>query len=413
MTTSRRKEGESGAVLVFALLILVSAAVIFAGLAQMSATQALVGGREWEEARQRITLANSRALARGFLLSRIFWNDGINGLPTNPATFPSFPNTNFGGFSITNNSVADFWAAMNSATPSTNLGINPFSPFERGGFYPATIRANLWDGTEATNSWNFQVRLRSPIAAGYTLIRHAPNATTNKASNSINTFYRPGMFFRFPDIPGVAVSSVTNTNRDTNGYVGFLGAPLGVSGRSFAGAELKIPSIPSPTNAYVDIYLTNAVDDLYFYDVPATHTNSVGAILPLTEVRLFGDTNELAPPFVVRVAATNGNLRKITLANNNTRPVCVYVDSDSAGSTRSLDISSTANIWRASIYAKLPGFGPILAFSLPNPAFRLLGGVRTDALISNAPTILTETNPAGLDFIADKMMWLEDARARQ
>jgi len=414
MTTSHRKEGESGAVLVFALLILVSAAVIFAGLAQMSATQALVGGREWEEARQRITLANSRALARGFLLSRIFWNDAINGLPTNPAALPSFTNTNFGGFSITNNSVTNFWAAMNSATPSTNLGINPFSPFERGGFYPATIRATLWDGSEATNSWNFQVRLRSPIAAGYTLIRHAPVSVTNKTLNSINTLYRPAMYFGYTGIPGVPASSVTNTARDVSGYVGYLDAPVATQVVPFLGGTLTNPVPSVPTNATVTVRLNQAVDQLYVFNPPALYTNLSGVVASVTDLFLEGDTNPLSPPFLIAVDQSNRSLRRVTLSGNNARPVFLHVRSDPAVPRSVFEISSTANFWRIGVSAQLIASAGNVQFILPNATnFVVTGGLRTDAGILNPPNFVADTNPLGLDFIADKMMWLEDARARQ
>ena len=422
MTVSRHKERESGAVLVFALLVLVSAAVILAGLAQMSATQALVGGREWEEARQRITLANSRALARGFLLSRIFWNDGVNGVPTNAF---GFTNTNFGGFTILSNTLIDFWAAVNSTNLSTILGVNPFSPFERGGFYPATISATLWDGSQVINSdgssnvnrntpWNFQVRLRSPIAAGYTLVRHAPNAPTNKLSNSINTLYRPAMYFSYMDIPGVQASSVTNTTRDLSGYNGYLDTPVAAQLTPFAGGTLTNPVPSVPTNAIATVKLSEAVDKLYIYTPPMFYTNPNGVVAPVTELFLWGDSNPLSPPFLVSVDQANESLRRVTLVLNNSRPVYLHIRSNPAAPRSVFEISSSASFWRIGVSAQLIAAARNVQFSLPSATnFTISGGIRTDAGIINPPMFVADTNPAGLDFIADKMMWLEDGRARQ
>lgn len=425
MSTRPGKARDKGAVLVFALLVLVSAAVILAGLAQMSATQALVGGREWEEARQRITLGNSRAMARGFLLSRIFWTDGINGVPTNsPTNWFGFTNAGLGGFAISN-ALTNFWQSTNSSVPSTNLGINPFNPFERGGFYPETIAATLWDGSEATNSdgssnanrntaWNFQVRLRSPIAAGYTLVRHAPNTTTNKAPNSINTFYRPAMYFGYADIPGVQVSSVTNTAADISGYNGYLDTPVATQLTPFFGGTLVNPVPSSPTNATVTVKLNQAADQLYIFKPPPFYTNSNGVVAPVTHLFLEGDSNSLSPPFLVSIDEANGSLRRVTLVGNNARPVYLQLRSDPAAPRSVFEISSSASFWRLGVSAQLIANARDVQFIFPNATnFVLTGGLRTDAGIINPPIFAADTNPMGLDFIADKMMWLEDARARQ
>jgi hypothetical protein len=45
--------------------------------------------------------------------------------------------------------------------------------------------------------------------------------------------------------------------------------------------------------------------------------------------------------------------------------------------------------------------------------FTNTGSLRTDAAVNTANAFKPDANPMGLDFIADKMMWLEDARARQ
>jgi hypothetical protein len=38
----------------------------------------------------------------------------------------------------------------------------------------------------------------------------------------------------------------------------------------------------------------------------------------------------------------------------------------------------------------------------------IIGGVRSDRVISGDPILRSDPDPLGLDFVADRMMWLED-----
>ena len=42
------------------------------------------------------------------------------------------------------------------------------------------------------------------------------------------------------------------------------------------------------------------------------------------------------------------------------------------------------------------------------PGINIVGGIRTDGAIFGAPSLRPELAPGGLDYIADRMMWLED-----
>jgi len=87
------KASDAAAVLIFAVLLLAAGVFVLAGIAQLAATQSLAGRREWDVLSQRVTLENSRAMARQFVLARMFSN--VVSTATN-----GFTNTVWGGFSI-------------------------------------------------------------------------------------------------------------------------------------------------------------------------------------------------------------------------------------------------------------------------------------------------------------------------
>ena len=271
MNKKNKSARSAGAVLVFALLILVTAALVIGGLAQLAATQSLVGGREWEEAQQRVTLANSRAMARQFLLQSIFSNNVATGPLTNP------PNINFagytnGGFRLTNPvsiitepaNNFDFWSAYLTTDSVTGLNINPFNVLERGGFYSATIRAELSDGTTDTDwtVWSFQVRTRNPIAAGYSFVRHSPVASFNRPTVAADMLFSnppgvpPNFVGFYTNLPAMPLSSVTNTLTDSNGYSGFFDVPTRQLATVFPAANVTY-ELNSPTTVTAVVALNN------------------------------------------------------------------------------------------------------------------------------------------------------------
>jgi hypothetical protein len=430
MTQKNKCARSEGAVLVFALLILVTAALVIGGLAQLAATQSLVGGREWEEAQQRVTLANSRAMARQFLLQSIFSNNVATGPLTNP------PNVNFagyinGGFRMTNTvsiitepaNNFDFWSAYLTTSSVTGLNINPFNLLERGGFYPATIRAELSDGTTNANwtAWTFQVRTRNPIAAGYSFVRHSPLASFNRPTVSADMLFSnpPGVSPNFAgfytNLPAMPLSSVTNTLTDSNGYSGFFDVPTRQLSTAFPAANVIYES-NSATTATAVVSLTNITTSPaqpLLLQVPAT-TDSTN----ITRIRLIGepDSTRTDPAVLIVIAAANTNAATLELsgATNHRR---VYFVRRSTAETFAIE-STDGNNWRLAMSISLGGLYP--AVTLPSRQFvqGIRGGIRTSAAVSvgvlASPNwnLLSETNPGSLDFIGDQMMWLEDYRAQ-
>lgn len=118
------------AVLVFAVLLLAAGVFVLTGIAQLSATQALIGQDEWAAMQRRVQLENSRSLARQFMLARMF--RGV------VSTNISYTNASLGSFTLSPTSssgTADYWTTPSSADTNINLKINPFTLMERGGFY--------------------------------------------------------------------------------------------------------------------------------------------------------------------------------------------------------------------------------------------------------------------------------------
>jgi hypothetical protein len=193
-----------------------------------------------------------------------------------------------------------------------------------------------------------------------------------------------------------------------------LDTPVAAQLTPFAGGTLTNPVPSVPTNAIATVKLSEAVDKLYIYTPPMFYTNPNGVVAPVTELFLWGDSNPLSPPFLVSVDQANESLRRVTLVLNNSRPVYLHIRSNPAAPRSVFEISSSASFWRIGVSAQLIAAARNVQFSLPSATnFTISGGIRTDAGIINPPMFVADTNPAGLDFIADKMMWLEDGRARQ
>ncbi|MEY3480358.1 MAG: hypothetical protein RIQ71_1133, partial [Verrucomicrobiota bacterium] len=116
-----RWQAKSGAVLIFALLVLVVGATILGGIAQLAVTQTLAGQTEWDSAARRIRLENSRAMARQYIMSQM-WR-GYGELPQ--ATMSLAAGGGLGGFAITNvEPPFGYWLSM---TQGGEARINPFN----------------------------------------------------------------------------------------------------------------------------------------------------------------------------------------------------------------------------------------------------------------------------------------------
>ena len=113
----------SAAVLVFAVLLLAAGVFVLAGIAQLAATQALVGQNEWDALDRRVMSENSRAIGRQFMLARMF-NSVV-------ATNTGYTNAALGGFSVSPVSETsmggDYWTTLSTTNTNVNLKINPFT----------------------------------------------------------------------------------------------------------------------------------------------------------------------------------------------------------------------------------------------------------------------------------------------
>lgn len=416
MKSLRSQQDSAGAVLVFALLILIVAAVTLGGVAQFAATRALVGAREWDEARQRVLLDNSRAMAREFVLQTMFLTNG----PTNVSSAA----TAEGGFVVLTNTSANFWSSSSSGS-GTNQTINPFTAMERGGFYPPVIQAGLWDGsTNADGShrddvfWNFQVRTRSPIAAGLSLACHNSDGHLAHTTASIPYFDHSNGVVGLTNMPSTAFTSATS---GTNGYGGSLFETAAASFATYLTyTNVLITNQPSGTNwsAVVDLAPTLATIDpsntnvVFRYVVPMTNGANPGFV---TQVVLRGATNGASsPPVLVVVEANNTVMTNLLLTNNNTRRA-YFTRLATNTSAPNLFVSSTnATSWRLgmTVVAGNKGLFTRSRVTFNTPSLTMTGGLRTDAEIAAAPTFTNETDPAGLDYLGDRIMWLEDRRAR-
>jgi hypothetical protein len=402
-------------VLVFAVLLLAAGVFVLAGIAQLAATQALVGQNEWEGLNRRIKLENSRAMGRQFMLTRMF-----NGVVS---TNTGYTNATLGGFSLSpvseTSAGSDYWTTLSTTNTNVNLKINPFTLMERGGFYRVVVPGTIYDGVENV-PWNFQVRTRSPIAAGYPLTQHRP------ASNAISGFLNPPyidmndpeQFVGFHEMARMRVSSVTNTNVDPTGYEGYLGVPIGVAAWGPFTNSSFMPANPSITALHLVIDLgANDPQDLSQVllfrvdetmdraDFTTNGTNYVG--LPVTGLRLIGTEVYGLKPLQVVIPASRTNLTNLLLQGRNPlvtgREVYVnYQRTAGAGGNLGVIATNATGNWRVGISVANS------AVSFSTAGIDIVGGIRTDGAITGSPVLEQELDPGGLDYVADRMMWLED-----
>ena len=407
---------QRASVMIFAVLLLAAGVFVLAGIAQLAATQALIGQSEWEALDRRVRLENSRAMARQCVLQQMFRSAITNSV--------TYTHASLGGFSLSPVSLGsgDYWTTLSTTNTNISMKINPFTLMERGGFYRVVIPGTVSDGTTDV-PWNFQVRTRSPITAGYPVVQHKP-ASNDVSPLAGSTPYidmnNAEQIMGFHNMARMRVSSVTNTNAyDTNGYVGYLDVPIGVAAWGpFTNVQIA-PYGAGPTNLQMVIDLgsddPNDANSVLVYDVPSTadyiNTNNVPPTttnLPVAAVKLVGTDIYGRKPLQVVVPAANTNVQTLILSGYNSsdlgRPV-YFNYQRTAGSSAVLQVVTTnaTGAWRIGITAAHCN----IQF---DGAITIFGGVRTDGTIGGTPTLRQEANPGGLDYIADRMMWLEDYR---
>ena len=418
-------QDKSGAVMVFAVVLLTVGLFVLAAVLQLSATQGISGEIEWDAVQRRVTLGNSRSMARQYMLSRVF--RGPVPASTN-LTSVAFTNAS-GGFNITpaGSAKTNYWAALSTTNTDVVLNINPFNLMERGGFYRETFAASLRDGSN-TVSWSFALRTRSPVAAGYSFVQHRPaeNDLASLASPPYVDLNGTGeQFLGFSGLPRSPLSSVTNTmtrvTGDTNGYQGFLDAPEGASVYGLFTNwvyQQREPTNQTPQTLQVvadlsaaDPNITSSVLRMDVDQNRASFTKGTNVYdLPVKAVVLKGTDVYGQKPLHVVVRDSITNLTGLVLSNDNSRLVYFYREK-AANDGVPFDVSSVnASAWRLGITMSRCN----IQFDIGS--LEITGGLRTDGSISfqgGSANFVPETEPGGLDFIADRMMWLEDYRAQQ
>lgn len=419
---------KSAAVLVFAVLLLAAGVFVLAGIAQLSATQALIGQSEWEALNRRIMLENSRAMARQFMLSKMF-----NSVLTNTDGY-GFTNE-LGGFVVwppivDENSGENYWTTRSFSTESnTNvtLKVNPFTLMERGGFYRVVIagklQEKLQEDADTTNwvEWEFQVRTRSPIAAGYPFVQHRNGPSNISRSPPFINMWLNEQVHGFQNMVRMPVTSVTNTNVgpdlvDSNGYVGFLGVPYEIAGPvAVSNSVTPVMVVSGSEIEFQDVLDLNFADPLLdefgkalVYEVPAElpYTNTVDGSVSakrVTSLRLLGTDEDRLLPLQVLITNTNTSTVYLQGANHNVgRPIYVhFIRPVVYSGTNFVVATNVTGAWRIGFTSQ---HGNIEIDS----ELEIIGGVRSDRAISGDPILRADSDPLGLDYVADRMMWLED-----
>jgi hypothetical protein len=112
-------------------------------------------------------------------------------------------------------------------------------------------------------------------------------------------------------------------------------------------------------------------------------------------------------PLQVVIPEERTNLQTIFLEGRNPlvtgRPVYInYQRSVGSGATLSMVATNATGRWRLGLSASHSDV------SCVTTGIDIVGGIRTDGTISGGPSLEQDLDPGGLDYIADRMMWLED-----
>lgn len=417
------RQSRNGAVLVFALLILVVGATILGGIAQLAVTQSVAGQTEWEAAARRLRLENSRAMARQYVLSQMW--QGFGQLPQ--ASLGTNATGGLGGFAITNvDPPFGYWLSLQQTNTDR---INPFNLFERGGFQSAWAAGSLSTGSGDV-PWGFQIRTRSPITAGFAFVNQRPASNNWAPLRRMNMWQTNDYAVGFTNLPRMPVSSVTNTNTgDTNGFLGYLLLP---KSEALLGDVLASPvtgSVTTNTNGLsstniritvdLNIYDYGLDDTPRFYEVPYrvdrfnVSTGSIDYACFVTELVLTNSagsaTSFKTQAVQVLIPESNTSLTNVILAGDNTRQVYLYRKGTNAPT---LTIANSGGSATFRIGMTLDCQANIQTSGV----LTIRGGIRTSRALTQSSGTLTlvsdDSSAWEYDAIADRMMWLEDQRAR-
>lgn len=403
--------------MIFALLIILVGAVVLAGWVHLLATRAVFAEQATDGQKRRLARENGRQLAVQYILERMPSGD----IPTTSSVLAD----GWGGFAITGpaNSVLTSMAAP--------VSVNPFSPGERWG-YSADIGANISDG-ETDYGWLFRVRSRSPLFSGYALTSQQPASTVSSLVTVLDTsllwstsaaYDYDAAWYQAPatraalhsrgaalvGFPYVPLTSGSVPGYDS--YAGYMDVDP-VSGGlndvtddpgtaedgitvSEVGSErtitldltkINISSFPSASNALIRYQVDGAA----------------GTGLTSVKIRLQGATDSGLPPLLVIYEPATLDLTDVTLLSNNSRRVYLSVTKNTAAALSLTTLSSAA--WRLS--ATIQNTGIVFATA---GGLQISGGLRHNGNISvsaGSVTIGEDSSPGGLEFMADRIGWLE------
>jgi len=424
-----------GAVMIFALIVVLAATLVLAGWAQMMATATVYPDTTAQGMKNRIALENARAMARQYMLVSLPGGETL----TNVAWEASLSNGAWGACSV--NAAAGFWTTTNQ------LAGNPFSLFGPFSFV-ATNFATLTNSAQSV-TWRFLVRSRSPLLAEYPLVVHQ-TATTNLAwaTNPYKIYYTNVL--GYPGFPQVPFTSGTNASgAGTNGYAGYDAAPLSTN-YSYTNVATNSITYTNATNTGATVLSTNRsgstyttnysggvltatlnstqTDSILRYDVPNplpikvsftntasgntyinTYTNA--AITNLTIVASSSQTNAMH----IIIGGNNTSTTNLTLSGtNNTR--MIYLNKLSSGALN-LRTATTTNSYSWMFAASLNN--STLSVTAPSGSGRkltLTGGLRSDQNINLSSGNMTLAPATNLDIdnelMADRILWIEDGRNR-
>ncbi|TSA37391.1 MAG: hypothetical protein D4R65_00925 [Verrucomicrobiaceae bacterium] len=424
-----------GAVMIFALIVILAGTLVLAGWVQMMATATVYPDTTAQGMKNRIAMENARAMARQYMLVSLPGGATL----TNVDWVASISNGTWGACSV--NGAAGFWTATNQL-----LG-NPFSPFGPFSFV-VTNFATLTNSAQSV-TWRFLVKSRSPLFAEYPLVVHQ-TATTNLAWTTPTYKIYYTNVLGFPGFPIVPFTSGTNASGlGTNGYAGYDAAPLGTNyGGNFTSVTTNSITYTNATGGMLlstnksgSTYTTNKSggnltatlnstqsESILRYDVPNplpikvsftntasgntyinTYTNA--AITNLTIVASSSQTNAMH----IIIGGNNTSTSNLTLSGtNNTR--MIYLNKLSTG-TLNLRTATTTNAYSWMFAASLNNSTlNITAPSTSGQRLTLTGGLRSDQNINLSSGNMTLAPATNLiinnELMADRIIWIEDGRNR-
>ncbi len=434
--------GIRGTIMIFALLVVMVSTLVLAAWAQMMATATLYPDTTAVQVQDRIAMENARAMARQYLLSS---------LPSGATLYweVSISNGAWGGCRVSS-SLNSFWADMNFITAG-----NPFSPFGNRAFV-VTKDTTLSNSFHSITS-RFLIKSRSPLLAGYPLVVHT-NSSTNLTATWVptNKIYYTNMigFPCFPQVPFTSGTNPSGPNGDL-GYFGYFAAPIPSYTNNFntnftytnltyqtneeliytnaTGGTATTNTFTKDGNVYTNytggnltalLNPTDVESDIVRYEVPGTDvyldTNTYRKYTnaSITNLYIIGSTNQTNHPMHVVVPKNASNLSTITLTNtNNTRKI--YLNKQNSGNMtiKTATTGETYNWWFA---ATVLPTNTTLTIAAPTTSGRYLnitGGFRiaqamtnTGNLKINQTPMATGTNIDAVEFISDRVLWIEDGR---